>query len=201
MGLCPPAVVTAAIFTAVIVLDLTKKQYKLLPYHFLSGFFCTAALTFLCNVAGDFVGWCILLIPFIVLIAGFIVAWINAFRHQPTLSPCSACGAPPPCGCGRSHRKSHHNSTPTTSINTTLPVNSSSDWHWPKFDWHWPNFSWHWPTFKLNVESTGRHTPAPLYNSTPYLDKDDDAVYPTIPSSVISVSSPPATSLPGCKAA
>jgi hypothetical protein len=201
MGMCPPAVVTAAIFTAVIVLDLTKKQYKLLPYHFLSGLFCTVALTFLCNVAGDFVGWCLLLIPFIILITGFIIAWINAFRHQPTLSSCGSCGAPPPCGCERRHKKSHHPKS-TSSVSTNLSINSSaSTWNWPKFDWHWPTFNWNWPSYKLKMESSGRQTPAPLYVGTPYLDKEDDAVYPTIPNSVTSVTSPPATPLPGCKAA
>ena len=197
MGLCPPAVVTAAIFTAVIVLDLTKKQYRLVPYHFLSGFFCTAGIGFLCSAAGDFMGWCILLIPFIILFTGFIVAWINAFRNQPTLEPCTVCGSPEPCGCRRSHKKSHH---PTSNYSTNIDVSTNQSsgltWNWPS--WQFPKFDWHWPTFSLKMEY---HKPAELYTGIPYLDKDNDAVYPTIPSSVTTVVTPPVTSLPGCKAA
>jgi hypothetical protein len=47
MTFCPAAITTAALFTAIVIIDLVKGKYRSVPFHALGGFFCTLGLSFI----------------------------------------------------------------------------------------------------------------------------------------------------------
>ena len=83
MGLCPPAVTAAALFTALTVIDILTKKYNELSYDILGGFFCVLALYVICERIGDFAGWMLLGIPIIFIVFSSIIAWIESLNAKP----------------------------------------------------------------------------------------------------------------------
>jgi len=88
MGLCPPAVTAAALFTALTVIDTITKKYNELPYDILGGFFSTLALYVICERIGDFAGWMLLGIPIAVVVVAGIVMWIQSMQSVPKNEKC-----------------------------------------------------------------------------------------------------------------
>ena len=109
MKLCLPALVTLAIFTALIILDIVNKDTKQIGFHFGSGFASVLGLAVICNYLGEHIGWILLSIPFIFLLIGFLLIWIDQQKEtplgkpscpqKPRACPCLACRRCP-CSCG-----------------------------------------------------------------------------------------------------
>ena len=70
---CTPTISTAAIFIALIFLDLFRHDYDLLPGHSLFGFFCVLVMAALCQYGYKFLAWTLLLLPFLILIVGWAI--------------------------------------------------------------------------------------------------------------------------------
>jgi len=66
---CSPSIVTAALFVSVICMDLFRHDYKNILLHSLLGFFFVTMMNFLCVEGLATVGWIILLLPVIFIIA------------------------------------------------------------------------------------------------------------------------------------
>jgi len=77
MTFCPAAITTAALFTAIVLIDLAKGKYRAVPFHALSGFFCTLGLSFICQSLGDMAAWILLSIPFIFILLGLFMIWLS----------------------------------------------------------------------------------------------------------------------------
>ena len=77
MTFCPAAITTAALFTAIVIIDLTKGNYRYVPFHALGGFFCTLGLSFICQTLGDTAAWILLSVPFIFILLGLFMIWLS----------------------------------------------------------------------------------------------------------------------------
>lgn len=75
MTFCPAAITTAALFTAIVLIDLAKGKYRHVPFHALGGFFCTLGLNFICQSVGDAAAWILLSIPLIFILLGLFLIW------------------------------------------------------------------------------------------------------------------------------
>lgn len=106
MPFCPAAITTAALFTAIVLIDLAKGNYRYIPFHAIGGFFCTLGLSFICQSLGDMAAWILLSIPFIFILLGLFMIWLSgpiivaAVAQQQTESceePMPSCPPPPAC--------------------------------------------------------------------------------------------------------
>lgn len=106
MPFCPAAITTAALFTAIVLIDLAKGKYRSVPFHALGGFFCTLGISFICQTLGDMAAWILLSIPFIFILLGLFMIWLSgpiivaAVAQQQTESceePMPSCPPPPAC--------------------------------------------------------------------------------------------------------
>jgi hypothetical protein len=77
MIFCPAAITTAALFTAIVIIDLVKGKYRSVPFHALGGFFCTLGLSFICQTLGDTAAWILLSVPFIFILLGLFMIWLS----------------------------------------------------------------------------------------------------------------------------
>ncbi len=68
---CTPAITTAALFIAVIILDLLRFNWLSIPGHALFGVFSTVLVQFICNKAANWVAWSILAIPFVFILLAY----------------------------------------------------------------------------------------------------------------------------------
>ena len=111
MEICPSALTAAALFIALVIMDLIKHKYRNIPLHAIGGFFCILGLTYLCSILGDLTGWILLSIPVVVVCIGLFMMWLDsrktyvtatipAVQRMPTnnCSPCIQCGMSS-CGC------------------------------------------------------------------------------------------------------
>ena len=99
--LCPPSLWSLAIFTAIVILDITNKNYKQIFFHIVTGLFAVLGLSVLCQYAGETTSWAIFSIPFVVLVVGFLLIWIDG-RKDPVPQPKASCQTPTPkraCPC------------------------------------------------------------------------------------------------------
>ena len=111
ISLCPPALASLAIFTALIVLDITNKETKQILFHVITGIFSVIGLTVFCSYLGETAGWALFSVPFIVLVVGFLLIWIDSQKDPapkvscqtpktpPRACPCLSCRSCP-CRCG-----------------------------------------------------------------------------------------------------
>lgn len=106
MTFCPAAITTAALFTAIVLIDLAKGKYRSVPFHALGGFFCTLGISFICQTLGDMAAWILLSIPFIFILLGLFMIWLSgpiivAAVAQPQIDSCEepmpSCPPPPAC--------------------------------------------------------------------------------------------------------
>ncbi|NBO60553.1 MAG: hypothetical protein EBU82_06220 [Flavobacteriia bacterium] len=117
MDICPPAIVTAACFLAVVLLDLYTHDWNRAPGHALFGIFAVLLMIFICQRASDGVAWILLGAPFVLVTFAWIVrafaqmkkydnepaqepAWGGNEVNQDQGCPCPCCGGMP-CHCMR----------------------------------------------------------------------------------------------------
>lgn len=80
---CTPAIFTAAIFTALVVLDLIYKNYKDVGFHVAGGIFCVIGLYTACELGGEGMAWVLLGIPFLFLLIGLAMIWVDSQKQAP----------------------------------------------------------------------------------------------------------------------
>jgi hypothetical protein len=113
MDICPPAIVTAACFVAVILLDLYTHEWTRAPGHALFGVFATLLMIFICQRASQTVAWTLLAAPFVLVLLGWIVRAFSTMTKYDSAPPqepawggnqvgcgCPCCGSMP-CACMR----------------------------------------------------------------------------------------------------
>ena len=115
MEVCPPAIATAALFLAVILLDLYMRDWRRAPGHALFGIFATLLMIFICQRGSESMAWTLLAAPFVLV----LLAWVfraygemkqydNTPGQYPAAGgnevsygcPCPCCGSMP-CSCMR----------------------------------------------------------------------------------------------------
>ena len=111
MDISYPGLTTAALFMALIILDLAKHQYKLLIGHFLAGIISVLLMVYLSQNGADLVAWGVFSIPLVMLGIGLSIgalhaapgsvsatatAAITARASVPDPVPCDASGNPLP---------------------------------------------------------------------------------------------------------
>ena len=109
INLCSPALASLAIFTALIILDITNKDNKQIFFHIITGIFSVLGLSVICSYIGETAGWALFSVPFIVLVVGFLLIWIDGQKDPapkppcqtmpPRACPCLSCRSCP-CKCG-----------------------------------------------------------------------------------------------------
>jgi hypothetical protein len=115
MDVCPPAIVTAAAFVAVIFIDLYTRDWRRAPGHALLGIFAVLLMIFICQRASHTVAWILLASPFVLVFLAWILrAFSNMTKYDDTQEQIPAwagnevmygCGCPcchmTPCRCMR----------------------------------------------------------------------------------------------------
>ena len=111
MEISYPGLTTAALFMALIILDLAKQQYKLLIGHFLVGIIAVLLMVYLSQNGADLVAWGVFSIPLVMLGIGLLIGALRAppgtvsasaasasaaTAHIPAPGPCDASGNPLP---------------------------------------------------------------------------------------------------------
>jgi hypothetical protein len=109
LSLCSPALASLAIFTALIVLDIVNKTYNQIFFHVVTGIFSVIGLSVICGYIGEGVSWALFSVPFLVLVVGFLLIWIDSQKEsvkKPAsygtpirACPCLSCRSCP-CRCG-----------------------------------------------------------------------------------------------------
>jgi tetrahydromethanopterin S-methyltransferase subunit E len=117
MDISYPALTTAALFMALILLDIGKQQFKLMIGHFLVGIIAVLLMVYLSQNGADMVAWGIFLIPLVMLAIGLT---IGALRSAPgavsaaaTMAKADATG-PVPCDASGNPLSSVTNTAATT---------------------------------------------------------------------------------------
>lgn len=87
MEISYPALTTASLFMALILIDLGKQNYKLMVGHFLFSFIAVLLMVYLSQNDLDFVAWGIFLIPLVLLTTGLIIGAVNAAPGTGTPPP------------------------------------------------------------------------------------------------------------------
>lgn len=108
MATCPAAIATAAIFTALIILDIANKNYNTIGLRVSGGIFSVIGIFVICQALGNEAGWFFLAVPFFVLLAGFLMIWIDNKKDSTPVvketNPCMECGYAP-CDCPYKYKK------------------------------------------------------------------------------------------------
>jgi hypothetical protein len=109
MKACTPAIFTAAIFTALLVLDLIYKNYKDIGFHVAGGIFSVIGLYTACELEGEGMAWVLLGIPFLFLLIGLAMIWVDSQKEKSIpasvapVQPSDTCTCPYchmcPCRC------------------------------------------------------------------------------------------------------
>lgn len=73
---CLPAIVTAACFVAIILLNLYNRDWKRIPGHALLGVFAVLITLFICEKGSDVVAWVLLGTPFLLVFIGY---WVSVW--------------------------------------------------------------------------------------------------------------------------
>jgi len=107
MNTCYPALITAALFVAIVILDVIQTKYINGAELFFFGSVAVGLMAYLCLHDAEFVAWGLFLIPLVLLIVGVSIpkpgpepplpapAPMPVVKQQPT---CSICGGMP-CSC------------------------------------------------------------------------------------------------------
>lgn len=115
MDICPPAIVTAACFVAIVLIDLYIHDWRRAPGHALFGVFAVLLMIFICQRASEGVAWTLLAAPFVLVLLAYIarsysemVKYDNEPRQESAWYgnevgyPCSCpCCNMTPCSCMR----------------------------------------------------------------------------------------------------
>ncbi len=85
--MCMPAILTFAIFVALLILDLIRREFSLLLGHSLFGVVCVLLMNILCQNNATLAAWGLLALPFILLILGDMMYNKEMQRRQDALAP------------------------------------------------------------------------------------------------------------------
>ena len=98
-------ITTAALFVALLFLDLFRQEYELLAGHTLFGILATLLMMLLCQKGATMAAWGLLALPFVLLILGWMIgvlrkedARLVPYRPAAPVNPCRRC-QPKPCRC------------------------------------------------------------------------------------------------------
>jgi hypothetical protein len=81
-----PVVCTTAIFLAIFFMDLSQRNYKNLPIHALTGFFCVLLVSTLVQLRFYGTAWLLVASPFLIIIGSIMIR--DHLRESPdTLQP------------------------------------------------------------------------------------------------------------------
>ena len=124
MEISYPALTAAALFMALILLDLGKQQFKLMIGHLLVGIIAVLLMVYLSQNGADMVAWGIFLIPLVMLGIGLAIGAIRsapgAVSSAATAAISSSASAkaaqtpPVPCDASGNPLSSVANIAPTT---------------------------------------------------------------------------------------
>lgn len=97
-----PTLVTVSLFTAILIQDLIRANYKYILGHFLFGIISVLLILYVTEASGTFVAWGVLLLPFALLILGISIDSVQKASGKTA----EASLAPPatprgPCGCSQ----------------------------------------------------------------------------------------------------
>jgi hypothetical protein len=110
--ICTPTIATAAIFLAILALDLARMEIGLMGGHLILGLICTLLISVLCQNVNTFAAWMLLLTPFALLLLSWITLGVKRkiderqgpYRTDPTAMPAApptttCCNRPRPAPC------------------------------------------------------------------------------------------------------
>ncbi len=106
--ICTPTIVTAAIFLAILALDMARMEFGLLGGHLILGLISTLLVSVICQNTSSFVAWILIMVPFVILILSWMSLGVKRKMDEklspyripaPTPSPSSpvCCKKPSPC--------------------------------------------------------------------------------------------------------
>jgi hypothetical protein len=103
---CTPTIITAAIFLAILAIDMARMEFELLGGHLILGLIATLLVSVICQNGSPFIAWVLVLFPFVLL----LISWIaletkrkiderkGPYRlSAPTPSSPVCCKKPAPC--------------------------------------------------------------------------------------------------------
>jgi hypothetical protein len=145
-----PALVTSALFTALLILDLLTKRIKLFAIHFIFALIAVTLMVYLSQKDLDIAAWGIFTFPFILLCAGLIIGYLNPAPGNIASTPpstlantvtCTTCGqASSSCLCSETTpivtpptpvvtdlSGCTSSSTPSPVVTPTTPVTTCGD--------------------------------------------------------------------------
>ena len=73
-----PPIATAALFTAIIIVDVIKGDSDSIPNHAFLGLLSIGAMTFLSMKGADFVAWGILVLPMFIIALSFVLVYMES---------------------------------------------------------------------------------------------------------------------------
>jgi hypothetical protein len=118
MEISYPGLTTAALFMALILLDIAKQQYKLMIGHFLVGIIAVLLMVYLSQNGADMVAWGIFAIPLVMLGIGLSIGALNsapgAMSSAATKSIAATAAKPDPVPCDASGNPLPAAPTPVT---------------------------------------------------------------------------------------
>jgi hypothetical protein len=102
-AICTPTIATAAIFLAILALDLARMEFGLMGGHLILGLISTLLVSVVCQNVNTFAAWMLLLAPFALLLLSWIALGLKRkiderqgpYRTDPTAMP----AAPPTTAC------------------------------------------------------------------------------------------------------
>lgn len=103
--ICTPTIVTAAMFVALLFLDLFRMETRYMLGHLVLGVFSVLAVSVLCQNNAEFAAWVLLLIPFGVLLFGWIFMQGDELKRKRAAAavrpaPTEITRGSPYCQCG-----------------------------------------------------------------------------------------------------
>jgi hypothetical protein len=100
-----PTFITVAIFTAILIQDLAKADYKYMLGHFLFGVIAVLLMLYLTDSGATYVAYGVLVLPFVLLLVGWSIDSVKKVSGETVPAPSPSLLPPPtpraPCGCGR----------------------------------------------------------------------------------------------------
>lgn len=124
-----PTFLTVAIFTAILIQDLIKAEYKYMLGHFLFGLIAVLLMLFLTENGDTTVAYGVLLLPFVLLLVGWSIDSVKKASGKVVLPVMPPAPTPQPCGCGRCRSCPCICPTPKTTTDasgSTVSTGSSS---------------------------------------------------------------------------
>jgi membrane-anchored protein YejM (alkaline phosphatase superfamily) len=77
---CTPVIASAAIFIAILVLDLYQKEYEYVLGHVIWGLIATLLINILCDKGMGFAAWALLFFPIVIILLGILYVKIEEQR-------------------------------------------------------------------------------------------------------------------------